>query len=66
MNKKKKTVDETALALGVCKQTVFNLLREGKLKRAPAKKSGGKGRRETGVTFSSILEYTENRRRSKL
>lgn len=66
MNEIVKTVEETATTLGVCKNTVYNLLREGKLQRAPARRGGGKGRPETRVTFSSILEYTENRRRSKL
>lgn len=59
-----KTVEETAIALGVCKQTVFNLLRAGKLQRAPAQRVSGKGRPITMVTLSSIVEY-RNRRRSK-
>ena len=59
-----KTVEDTALVLGVCKQTVFNLLRVGELQRAPAQRMSGKGRPITMVTLGSIVEY-RNRRRSK-
>lgn len=59
-----KTVDETALSLGICRKTVFNLLKNGELQRAPFRKNGGRGKPTTMVTTVSVTEY-RNRRRSK-
>lgn len=51
-----RTVKETAILLGVCENTVYNLLRRGKLQRVP-NKSSGRGRPLTLVSSSSIVSY---------
>lgn len=57
-----KSVKEAALALGVCENTVYNLLNRGDLQRAPAAANGRRGRPETRVTTSSIVEFRQRRR----
>lgn len=51
-----RTVKETAILLGVCENTVYNLLQRGKLQRVPNKGSS-RGRPLTLVSGNSIISY---------
>lgn len=51
-----RTVKETATLLGVCENTVYNLLKSGSLQRAP-NKSSKRGRPLTLVSGNSIISY---------
>lgn len=51
-----RTVKETAIILGVCENTVYNLLKRGKLQRA-VNNSSKRGRPLTLVSGNSIVSY---------
>ena len=57
-----RTVKETAMMLGVCENTVYNLLRSGKLQRV-TNNSSKRGRPITLVSGSSIISYVKEDRR---
>ena len=51
-----RTVKETAIMLGVCENTVYNLLKRGKLRRV-SNNSSKRGRPLTLVSGNSIVSY---------
>lgn len=55
-----KTVAEATEMLGVCKDTIYRLLKNGELERAPSKAQDKRGRPLTMVTVSSIINYIKN------
>ena len=52
-----KTVAETEEALGVKRDTVYRLLRDGELERVPTPVKSGRGRPATYISVSSIVNY---------
>lgn len=52
-----KTVLETMDALGVCRATVYNLLKRGELTRASSTMKSGKGKGRILITNESIVRY---------
>jgi hypothetical protein len=53
-----RTVKETAIMLGVCENTVYNLLKSGKLQRVENRRSD-RGRPLTLISGNSIISYVK-------
>lgn len=61
MRERSLTILETAERLGVCRSTIVNLLRSGKLKRATSLKKQSRGRPITMVSVNSVVEYIQKK-----